>query len=156
MLREAFVQPAQLARGYHFAFVVTGGSCSTSQFANLIRNADRRGVWSFVGLRIWAVPFVLVTLDDFVSPRGIAFRLVMGRRRTAPRSFAWKGMETGVLRKYFADSGNRFSRGAYAELAVNRREFDRATARPSSSAAAFEQSTSALQAAVAKLNHRHR
>lgn len=125
LLRDAFVRTGRLVDAYRFLVALTSGCCSPAQFDCLLRAADARGIWCYVEMRPWAVPFVLACLDDFRTPQGVGFRFVMGRtrRRGGPRP--WSGMAAGVVTKHFVDTGLPFERGDLRSVAVTREEHDR-------------------------------
>lgn len=65
-IRCSFFQDENLAKAYSFCLgLCRRGNLPVEKFREMIARADRRRVWSYVGMRDWLMPYALLTLADF-------------------------------------------------------------------------------------------
>jgi len=82
--------------------VCSGTVVDFNVFINLIRRADGRGIWDFVGLEPWMMSFILPLLDNFEAER-YAFHFTM--RRGADNVALFNGSRALILDRVFTNSG---------------------------------------------------
>lgn len=84
LLRDEFLVN-YAARSYALLRNVTFRPPPTvADFVRLVRRADGRGLWSFVGMEVWMMPFILPLLDEFAGPN-VPYHFVMRRGPTRTR-----------------------------------------------------------------------
>lgn len=89
------------------------GVLPAEKFASLIKKADQKGIWAYKGMRPWAVPFLLMTLDDFdyrtSGGKHFSFRFMIKGKRARLGNEAdaiWsRGGRSAVLHKIGMPSG---------------------------------------------------
>ncbi|WP_332852677.1 hypothetical protein [Duganella sp. S19_KUP01_CR8] len=66
-LKRQFYEKENLQRAFVFLVNLTGkGAMSSAVFALLLNKANKLGIWNYAEMPIWAVPYILLTLTDFV------------------------------------------------------------------------------------------
>jgi hypothetical protein len=100
-LRRAFLREGSLRSAYAFSLKVCGkGSLSGKKYGELIKIADGIGIWGYVGLPSWTVPFILLTLADFeATTYNFSFRLQ--KSRSQPTDDLWLDPKDSKLEKIF-------------------------------------------------------
>ena len=107
----------EVGMAYAFVSRATGYRCTLAEFVDLVRRADRKGVWGYVGLHSWAVPFILLSLGNFTTRTGIPFHFVFHKDRSI-RASPWHDAKGAKLRKHFTGSGKLFTRSENADIEV--------------------------------------
>lgn len=107
----------EVSVAYAFVSRATGYRCSMAEFVDLVRRGDRKGVWGYVNLQSWAVPFILLSLGNFTTKSGIPFHFVFHKDRSI-RASPWHDAKGARLLKHFTGSGNLFTRSDNADIQV--------------------------------------
>lgn len=79
----------------------------------MIQRADHNNIWSYVGIEVWAIPYILLSLENFSTPpsptkMGYNFHFVLRKARGTKISALWGGSPCSI-EKVFSDSGHRVS-----------------------------------------------
>jgi hypothetical protein len=111
LLREQFLESDNLKMAYAFCLVLCGtGNLPKSKFRSMLRRADKKRIWSYAGIQVWAIPYILLTLEDFIavnkSGKEYGFHFVFKKRRGSNVSAIWNNTYPCALIKLYADSGN--------------------------------------------------
>lgn len=115
-LKAVFCEPDNLRQGYAVCHRLCKKRLKSLEFVSLCREADRRNVWAYRQLPLEAVPYILVTLMDFLEedqsqretgfPRTYSYRFVLQKPSKASAIDAmWLRPENCRLQAVFADSG---------------------------------------------------
>lgn len=75
---------------------------TVAEFIRLVRRADGRGLWSFAGMEVWMMPFILPLLDEFAGVR-FPYHFVM--RRGPTRTLLMNGGRDLLLDRVFSRGG---------------------------------------------------
>ena len=92
---------------YAFCNTLCGRSkrLGVQKFNELVREADRRNVWGYKGLPVWALPFVLLALRDFEGfsgrrQRRFVFRFVLKESPPPRLEDVWESGTYHLLRVF--------------------------------------------------------
>lgn len=110
-LRKQFINDENLKTAYSFCLALCGkGNLPKSHFRSMIARADKKRVWSYVGIEVWAIPYILLTLEDFSaenkSGMSYGFHFVFDKRKGSNASAIWDTVNPCKLLKVYSDSGN--------------------------------------------------
>jgi hypothetical protein len=107
--REAFLSPLVFKRAKGFFAYCVGSTQSIEHDSNgAVLAADRRNIWAWADLPLWATPYVLLTLVDWSVLRlqcSVRFRILRPRYGTIDG--LWLEPRECVLSKTHADTGKR-------------------------------------------------
>lgn len=68
LMRREFFREDNLAVAFAFCLsLCRKGNLPATKFRSMIRRADRKRVWAYVGIPLWAFPYVLLTLENFTG-----------------------------------------------------------------------------------------
>lgn len=110
-LRKEFFGDDNLAQAYAFCLALCRkGNLPTKTFRSMIRRADRKKIWFYVDIRLWVIPFILLTLENFARPMlngvpGYSFHFVLDKPKGTTISALWRSPSDCQLKKVFSDSG---------------------------------------------------
>jgi len=116
-LKARFCEPDNLRQGYAVCHRLCFKRLSTSEFVALCREADRRNVWAYRHMPLEVIPYILVTLCDFLteapeqqragSARRFSYRFVLQKTKSAGDDIdaLWLRPEDCRLQAVFVDSG---------------------------------------------------
>jgi hypothetical protein len=113
-IREKFFEDDNLRRAYAFCLnMCRKTNLPSYSWRKMIQRADRNNIWSYAGIEVWAIPYILLSLENFAtspSPTkaGYSFHFVLRKARGARISALWGGSPC-VIEKVFSDSGHRVS-----------------------------------------------
>ncbi len=104
-----FLENENLKTAYAFMHTLCGrSSLSAESFKICVHRADRQGIWAYKGIKLWVIPYILLTFVDFIK-RGksgnFAFRFVFIKPSRTTADILWLNPERCSLNKVFADSG---------------------------------------------------
>ncbi len=114
-LKERFCEKQNLKEGYAACHALCFGHLSATEFLELCRRADRKNVWSYKGITLEVLPYILVTLMDFpvneTVNRSYPLRLVLQKQPREPIDALWLHPGECRLIPHFADEkGKRMTR----------------------------------------------
>ena len=129
-LRARFFEQDNLRVAYGFCLALCRrGNLPVVSWQSMIARADKRHVWSYAGLPLWVVPYILLSLEEFTarsdSGREYGFHFVL-EKPSSMASELWTQPTRCRLKKVFSSNGqavraedNPFpvSREAYIEKA---------------------------------------
>lgn len=110
-LRAAFFTEDNVKLAYGFGLqLCRKGNFPTDKFRRMIRRADRKNVWSYAGIKLWVIPYILMTLDNFtqVSAKNgsnFDFHFVFDKPKGTSASVLWTRPRDCRLKKVFSKSG---------------------------------------------------
>lgn len=110
VLRRNFLESENLKMAYSFCLnLCHRGNLPKSKFRSMILRADKKRIWSYVGIEEWAIPFILLSLEDFTgqakSGKKYDFHFIFDKRRGSNASAIWDGSHPCYLVKVYSDSG---------------------------------------------------
>ena len=66
VMRGRFFEDHNLSTAYAFCLgLCRKGNLPADKFRSIISRADKKRVWAYVGIPLWAIPYVLLTLENF-------------------------------------------------------------------------------------------
>ena len=96
-LRMQFFAPSNLRLAYSFMWqLCRKNNLPIAIFQQCIAKADRKGVWAYKDIPLWAIPYILLTLSDFNQ-----YRFVLHKHEKSFLDNLWNGQEKGTLHKFF-------------------------------------------------------
>jgi len=64
-IKKEFCKSETICKSYSLCLNMAGkGNLSTKTFFELYKKADKKNIWSYVGVEIWMIPYMLLTLKD--------------------------------------------------------------------------------------------
>lgn len=112
-IRERFFRDDNLKAAYAFCWTMCGrGALPMSTWAEIIRRADKRSIWSYSGIELWSIPFILLTLCNFMrqTQSGIyGFHFFIQRDGMDYIQNIWESPGESRIVKVFSDSGKVIS-----------------------------------------------
>lgn len=114
VIRAQFFEPAFLAQAYAFCLnLCRARNIPADLFQATLRRADKKRIWSYVGIPLWAVPYILLTLENFQatskSGQEYGFHFVFRKPRGSGGtgiSALWLSKNGCKISKVFSDNGN--------------------------------------------------
>lgn len=107
-LRNDFMQSSNIRLTYAFMHALCGPKKLPLQtFVQCIQRADRKNIWSYSGIPLWVIPYILLTFYTFPlvdAKNSFYFSLQKSTQRSA--SELWITPYRCMLVKRFSDSGN--------------------------------------------------
>ena len=111
-LRKKFEEGDYVKKAYFFMLRSCGKKClSYKQFEDTLRNANRKNIWNYVGMKTWMIPYVLLVLGDFQAREDEGshkFHFMFSHKN----SFSMKGMlkdSTGYkIERIYTNGGNPY------------------------------------------------
>lgn len=68
LFKDEFCKEENIKRIYQLCLSACGkGNFPVSKYVELIKRADNLNIWAYVGIKLWMVPYILLTLDDFTA-----------------------------------------------------------------------------------------
>lgn len=114
VLRAQFFEPEFLAQAYAFCLnLCRARNIPPDLFRATLRRADKKRIWSYVGIPLWAVPYILLTLENFqaTSKNGqeYGFHFVFQKPRGSGGTgiaALWSSQKGCKISKVFSDNGS--------------------------------------------------
>jgi len=112
-LRARFYEEENLRVAYGFCRALCRkGNLPAEKFRSMIRRADKKRIWAYADIPIWAIPYVLLTLENFVGKKKDGgtydFHFVFDKPRRTNASALWERSSECQLIKFFPESGKPF------------------------------------------------
>lgn len=110
-LRKAFFREDTVAQAYAFCLkMCRKGNLPIRTFRSMIRRADRKKIWFYADMKLWVVPCILLTLENFThipksGSSGYNFHFVLEKPKGTTVSALWRRPGDCRLKKVFSDSG---------------------------------------------------
>lgn len=110
-LRKAFFQDDNIAQAYAFCLAMCRkGNLPIRTFQSMHLRADRKKIWFYADMRLWVVPFILLTLENFTHPEknggpSYDFHFVLDKPKGTTISALWRTPNECQVKKVFSDSG---------------------------------------------------
>ncbi|MFA9394720.1 MAG: hypothetical protein ACERJ1_08400 [Halodesulfovibrio sp.] len=70
-------------------------------FMRCLARANKRNIWAYKGIKLWMVPYILLTLENFTNKKGYSFHFVIQKP-----SLLWSKPELCSLGKVFSSNGD--------------------------------------------------
>ena len=104
-MRNDFFALDNLRKTYFFMWRLCGRGClPREKFVQCIQRADRKKIWAYHNIDLWCIPYILLTLNNFMS-RNFEFHFFIDKRLSSPIDEIWEGQKICTLCKVFSDSG---------------------------------------------------
>lgn len=69
-MRTRFFDDANLALFYAFCLhLCRKGNLPVAKFRSMLRRADKKRIWAYADIPLWAIPYVLLTLENFTAKK---------------------------------------------------------------------------------------
>lgn len=109
-IRELFFEPDFLSKSYSFCLkLCRNGNLPAQKFQSMLTRAEKKRIWSYEGIQVWAVPYILLTLENFhatsKSKHPYEFHFVFQKPRGTNVSALWTRAEECRICKVFSSSG---------------------------------------------------
>jgi len=111
-LRKEFMQDENLKVAYAFCLnLARKGNLPASKFRSMIKRADKKQIWSYSDIPLWVVPYILLTLENFVqeakvssgkSTTGYEFHFVFEKPSRTTASALWNPVVATSIKKIFS------------------------------------------------------
>lgn len=113
-LRKQFYEDENLKLAYAFCLnICRKGNLPTAKFRKMLARADSKRIWAYAGLRIWATPYILLTLENFQarSKEGYeyGFHFIFNKPKSTGISTLWTNSEACEIVKVYSDSGKQIN-----------------------------------------------
>lgn len=132
-LRERFVKDGYVKKAYYFMLKSCGKGClSYPTFEDVLRNANRKNVWNYVGMKAWMMPYVLLYVGDFVDSNGekpYKFHFIFSHDLEFSMDNMLRNSTGYMIERVFSNSGRSFNkRGCFSyPMEVSKQNFDEKT-----------------------------
>lgn len=109
-LRARFFTDDNLRIAYGFCLALCRqGNLPANKFRSMIRRADKKKIWAYANIPLWAIPYVLLTLENFVARKKdnstYNFHFIFDKPRKTSASALWERSPECQLVKIFQSSG---------------------------------------------------
>lgn len=113
-LRAHFFEEDNLRLAYGFCLALCRhGNLPAGKFKSMIRRADKKKIWAYADIPLWAIPYVLLTLENFTAKNKEGgtydFHFVFNKPRKTNVAALWEKSSECQLVKVFQNSGEPFS-----------------------------------------------
>lgn len=110
-LRACFYEEDNLREAYGFCLAMCRkGNLPAETFKSMLRRADKKRIWAYADIPVWAIPYVLLTLENFVGKKKDGgtydFHFVFDKPRRTNASALWERSSECQLVKVFSKSGD--------------------------------------------------
>lgn len=112
VIRAQFFEAGFLAHAYVFCLnLCRKGNLPAAQFRSMLRRADRKRVWAYVDIQLWAIPYILLTLENFSAKsknnQEYGFHFVLQKPRGSGAGIAtlWAPQQGCRISKVFSSNG---------------------------------------------------
>lgn len=111
-IRNQFFEPDFLAHAYAFCLnLCRQGNLPADKFRSMLQRADRKRIWAYVGIQVWAIPYILLTLENFSAvsnnAKSYVFHFTFQKPRGTGISALWTEQQCQV-NKVFSSNGEPF------------------------------------------------
>lgn len=66
LFKDEFCKEKNVKNVYQLCLSACGkGNFPVSKYIELVKRANHLNIWGYVGIKVWMVPYILLTLDDF-------------------------------------------------------------------------------------------
>lgn len=109
-LRADFFQEDNLRVAYGFCLALCRrGNLPAEKFRSMVRRADKKRIWAYAGIPLWAIPYVLLTLENFTGERknggAYDFHFIFDKPGRTNASAIWEKSAECQLVKVFPGKG---------------------------------------------------
>ncbi|MDO9268865.1 MAG: hypothetical protein Q7T96_07115 [Methylobacter sp.] len=106
IMREKFFEEDNLARAYAFCLnLCRHGNLPKDKFLSMLNRADRKRVWSYIGIPLWSIPYILLTLENFTdNKKGFGFHFSFIKPRGSNITALWQNPEECKIVKFFSSN----------------------------------------------------
>lgn len=105
IIRDKFLEKDNLLKAYCFCWSLCGkGNLSLKQFHKMIKLANKKKIWSYVGVELWMIPYMLLTLCDFQHHKGFAFHFILHKNQNNHLNIAEIFSSSSQIQKVFSNS----------------------------------------------------
>ena len=78
LIKKEFCKSENILRAYVLCLSMVGkGQFSVNTFISLCKKANNKDIWAYVGIEVWMLPFMLLTLNDITlkSQKGTDYKI---------------------------------------------------------------------------------
>lgn len=105
-LREEFFDSDNIRRVYCFMWKLCGPkNFPIKSFIKSLERADKKKIWSYSGIPLWTIPFILLTLDNFIHHKGFGFHFYIKKKKSTSIDDIWSENGKNSLCKVLTSSG---------------------------------------------------
>lgn len=114
VMRRDFFKPENLHKFYAFCLALCRkGNLPVKKFRSMIHRADRKRVWAYADVPLWAIPYILLTLENFIGHtkdgREYEFHYVFNKPPRTNVSALWLQSHKCEIVKVFSNNGHPFT-----------------------------------------------
>lgn len=114
ILRARFFDEDNLRIAYGFCLALCRkGNLPAEKFRSMVRRADKKRIWAYADIPVWAIPYVLLTLENFVAKKKDGgtydFHFIFDKPRKTNASALWERSSECRIVKVFQSSGEPVS-----------------------------------------------
>lgn len=123
-LRKNFFEEENLKRAYCFMWNLCGkNNFPIKSMRKCIERADRKNIWAYSGIKIWCIPYILLTLENFFHHKNYYFHFYINKKKSTFLSNIWTKNESAKLYKVFTDSGKSIEKSPNNPLIFSENNF---------------------------------
>lgn len=89
----------------------------------MISLADKKKIWSYVGIELWMIPYMLLTLCNFQHNKGFGFHFILHKQRKNDLSITEIFSSKSEIQKVFTDSHMLMSKSPNNPLVINKMNY---------------------------------
>ena len=109
-VRASFMDGDNLVLAYAACLKLCGKGClPVKVFHRLISKAGQKNIWSYKGIPLWAIPFILILLSDFTHANGNSIRFSLDKPSKRPLQDAWNSNKYFVEKVFVAPESTRMN-----------------------------------------------
>ncbi|MEZ6855117.1 hypothetical protein [Halodesulfovibrio aestuarii] len=113
-LRKQFVKDGYVKKAYYFMLKSCGRGCLPyATFEDTLRNANRKNVWNYVGMKAWMMPYILLFVGDFVASneeKPYKFHFLFSHKGEFSMDKMLKNSTGYKIERVFSNSGISFNK----------------------------------------------
>lgn len=104
-IKRAFMQKENLIRAYAFCGILRNQDFKFEEFKEILLLADKKKIWSYSDIHLWAIPYILLTLRDFEHSKGFKFHFVLHKQGNNNYSLTELLSSQSEIQKVFSNNG---------------------------------------------------
>lgn len=104
-IREKFLAKENLIKAYTFCGVLLNQKFTFAEFKEMLKLADRKKIWAYSDIQLWAIPYILLTLKDFEHTKGFGFHFVLHKQGNNNKPLSELLASQVEIEKVFSNSG---------------------------------------------------
>lgn len=105
-IKQAFLTKENLIKAYAFCWTLCGkGNLKFDTFSQMLKLAYAKKIWAYSGIKLWHIPYILLTLKNFKHRSSFEFHFVLHKQGDSNKEISTLFNGTSEIQKVFTDSG---------------------------------------------------